>query len=1108
LDQEVAIFIGSVKREDSALMTPDMFAFTTLVNKGFRLPHAFVITDNAFKLFLRASGLADQINSIITKAASGEDVSTELKQLSDELLKVSIPAEVAEALKEAYTKLGVKSGSVPPATFLYTSASVKDMSISLDVSRWADEVVVSPEAFLREVKKAWLKALSHTTIAELAKSNSTIDQLKVSILAACIPPIKASGQADVIDDQVLVRSTLGFYIPVLDVVSFDEFTVDQSTMAILKEKLSPKEKALMVYSGVPRVEDVSPTLIKKPSLTPQEVLEAASLAVKLSKLAGKPISAVWLLSEKPKALYLLAYEEIAMMHEEFVIPFEKLKKEDSQLVGGKNANLGELAAAGFPVPPGFAITSKAYEYFLEKSGIKERVGKILEEIPRGAEAPEAYQEVSRRIRDVIESAEMPRELKNAIISAYRGLCRKLGREVYVAVRSSATAEDLSTASFAGQQETYLNVKGDEELIEAVKKCWSSLFTARAIFYREQKGFLHEQVLMGVGVQEMVDARSAGVMFTIDPVTGDSTKLVIESSWGLGESVVSGEVTPDYFVVDKETLEILERRISRKEKQRIRDPETGKTITTEVPDDEKEAPSLTDKEVKKLAQLGIEIEKHYGQPQDIEWAIDRNRPFPDNIMILQARPETVWSTKRPEETEKPPEKPVIEGKIVVVKGLPASPGVYAGTAKVALTVEDASRVMSKGDILVTKMTNPDWVPYMRLAGAIVTDEGGMTCHAAIVSRELGIPCIVGTGNATQLLKSEEPYTVDASAGVVYKGIVEEVLEKPPEGEAPPLPVEAAPVTGTKIYMNLGAPDMIDKYKHLPFDGIGLMRIEFILASYIGDHPNYLIEVGHPEKFIDKLADGIAKVARAIYPRPVVVRFSDFKTNEYRQLKGGEKYEPEENNPMLGWRGASRYASPGYEGAFRLECRAIRKVREEYGLKNVWVMIPFVRTIWELQKCLEIMAEEGLEKGRDFKIWIMAEVPSTIILADEFSKYIDGFSIGSNDLTQLILGVDRDSQILPEIDPRYFDERDPAVKRAIQHLIEVAHENGVTVSICGQAPSVYPDFVEFLVRCGIDSISVNPDAVVDTRRLIASIEQRILLEQAVNSARSRIQLFRAT
>ncbi|MEM2632399.1 MAG: phosphoenolpyruvate synthase, partial [Nitrososphaerota archaeon] len=483
-----------------------------------------------------------------------------------------------------------------------------------------------------------------------------------------------------------------------------------------------------------------------------------------------------------------------------------------------------------------------------------------------------------------------------------------------------------------------------------------------------------------------------------------------------------------------------------------------------------------------------------------WAIDKDGKFPDNIFIVQSRPETVWSLKE----EKPKVEvtkvatPTIAEKVIVVKGLPASPGLYAGKAKVVLTTEDAAKLIQKGDILVTKMTNPDWVPYMRVAGAIVTDEGGMTCHAAIVSRELGIPCIVGTGNATKALITNKEYTVDAKSGIVYEGILEEVVAKPimPSAvgiEAPLAFAEPVPITATKIYMNLGVPEKIEDYKNLPFDGIGLMRVEFIMASYIGEHPNYLLESGQAEKFINKMAEGIAQVARAIQPRPVVVRFSDFKTNEYRQLKGGEKYEPTEDNPMLGWRGVSRYISPQYEKAFRLECKAIKKVRDEWGLKNVWVMLPFVRCTWEVEECLRIMKEEGLERSRDFKIWLMAEVPSIIFMADEFSELCDGFSIGSNDLTQLILGTDRDSAILPAIDSRYFDERDPAVKRAIAHLIETAHKKGVTVSICGQAPSVYPEFTEFLIRCGIDSVSVNPDVVIQTRKLVASIEQKILLER---------------
>jgi len=438
--------------------------------------------------------------------------------------------------------------------------------------------------------------------------------------------------------------------------------------------------------------------------------------------------------------------------------------------------------------------------------------------------------------------------------------------------------------------------------------------------------------------------------------------------------------------------------------------------------------------------------------------------------------------------------------VIVRGIAAGKrGFGVGKAKVVLNPEEAAKVMQKGDILVTDMTNPDFVPFMKLAGAIVTDKGGVTCHAAIVSRELGIPCIVGTEHATKLMETGKEYTVDARSGVVYEGIMATLTEQlsSASGASTPSPTvvggtfQSVPVTATKIYMNLGVPEKIEEYKDLPFEGIGLMRIEFILASYIGEHPLYLVETGQGQKFVDKLAEGISTVARAIQPRPVVVRFSDFKTNEYRELKGGEKYEIVEANPMLGWRGCSRYISQWYEKAFRLECQAIQKCRREWGLKNVWVMLPVVRTVWEAKRCLQIMKEEGLERSRDFQVWFMAETPSIAILADEFSELCDGFSIGSNDMTQGILMIDRDSERLGQMG--YFDERDPAVKRIIAHLIKVAHENGCTVSICGEGPSNLPDFAEFLVRAGIDSISVNNDAVISTKKLVASIERKIILER---------------
>ena len=794
------------------------------------------------------------------------------------------------------------------------------------------------------------------------------------------------------------------------------------------------------------------------------------------------------------------------LKKKFTLWFGDLRKEDVPIVGGKCANLGEMLHAGIPVPLGFAITAQAYEKFITETRIAKKIYKIIEKTVTDINDPHQYEKASKEIRQLIESTPMLPQIEKAIKNAYNELGRRTkSSQVFVAVRSSATAEDLPDASFAGQQETYLNVKGAKELVEKTVKCWSSLFTPRAIFYRTQKGFKHEQVLISVAVQKMVDAKAAGVTFTINPVTGEANQIVIESTWGLGESVVSGAITPDNYVTDKNTLEIISKKIAKKTVEYVRDSKTGKTIHLNVPIERQGQSSLTDAEIVKLTELANRIEKHYdGKPQDIEWAIDRHLAFPENIFIVQSRPETVWSLKtipsKVEAKPTPPSRPM-ERK-VVVKGIAAGKrAVGAGLAKVVITPDDASKLMEKGDVLVTPMTNPDYVPFMKLSGAIVTDKGGVTCHAAIVSRELGIPCIVGTENGTQKMTTGKEYTVDARSGVVYEGIMEEFVrqtESPTTEIAPSTANMSAPITATKIYLNLGVPDMIDKYKNLPFDGIGLMRIEFILASYIGEHPMYLLETGQADKFISKLAEGIATVARAIQPRPVVVRFSDFKTNEYRELKGGEKYEIVEANPMLGWRGTSRYISKWYEKAFRLECKAIKKCREEWGLKNIWVMLPVVRTVWEVKRCLRIMKDEGLESSRDFQIWFMAETPSIAIMADEFSQLCDGFSIGSNDMTQGILLIDRDSERLGLMG--YFDERDPAIKRILAHLIRVAHQYGRTVSICGEGPSNLPDFTEFLIKCGIDSVSVNADAVVRTRQLVASIEQKIMLEQLADMRKS--------
>jgi pyruvate,water dikinase len=792
---------------------------------------------------------------------------------------------------------------------------------------------------------------------------------------------------------------------------------------------------------------------------------------------------------------------LSVKEKELVLWFDDVRKEDIPLVGGKNSSLGEMINSGLPVPPGFAVTAHSYERYIQEKKIAEQIYKIITETVTNPNDPKQYDVASKKIRELIEKTPMPKEIENAIRAAYKDLNKRLElKDTFVAVRSSATAEDLPDASFAGQQETFLNIKGSDDLIDKVVKCWSSLFTPRAIFYRNEKGFAHEKVFISVGVQKMVNSRAAGVMFTINPVTGNRDEIVIEGNYGLGETVVSGTVNPDDFVVDKNTMEITGRRISRKTIMYLRDTKTGKTVHLDVPEDKQKVTCISDQEIMTLAELAKRIEKHYGKPMDIEWAIDQDLSYPENMFIVQARPETVWSSKMMEIPIKPDDHKTAEALKVIVRGISAGRRGYGtGIAKIVLNPDDANKNMRKGDILVTDMTNPDFVPFMKIASAIVTDKGGITSHAAIVSRELSIPCVVGTETATQLMKTGQEYTVDSRNGIIYEGIIAQAIEPAvtPNGPAVVMQAaESAPVTATKIYMNLGVPEKIEDYKNLPFEGIGLMRTEFILASAIGQHPMMFVDTGESQKFVDKLAEGIATVARTIQPRPVVVRLSDFKTNEYRDLKGGEKYEIVEENPMLGWRGCSRYISKWYIQAFKLECQAIKKCRTEWGLKNVYVMLPMVRTLWEAKQVLEIMKQEGLERGKDFKVWFMAETPSIAIMADEFSKIVDGFSIGSNDMTQGVLMIDRDSERLGQMG--YFDERDPAVKRIIAHLIKAAHENGCTVSICGEGPSNLPDFAEFLVRVGIDSISVNNDAVVTTRKNVASIEQKIILERLAEQA----------
>lgn len=776
----------------------------------------------------------------------------------------------------------------------------------------------------------------------------------------------------------------------------------------------------------------------------------------------------------------------------YVLWFDELRRADVGLVGGKSSSLGELTSSvDVPVPYGYATTANAYRYFMEKTGQNKKIHKMLQELQDVEDSVELH-EVCTKIRESICSATMPEDLAEQIGKAYEELAEKVGeKNPFVAVRSSATAEDLPDASFAGQQDTYLNVTGRDMVIRKVKECYASTFTDRAVYYRAKKNFDHENVALSAAVQMMADAKAAGVMFTVNLATGADDSIMIEGSWGLGEYIVQGTVTPDNFVVDKDSLIITSRRINEKSIELIR-KEGGDVEERKVEPERAKAQVISDEQIAQLADYAKRIEKHYGCYMDMEWAVDHK----DRLWILQARPETVWSKKNKEKKSEE-ETVMTTDHNVLVKGLPASPGMAAGKCHVITDPKDID-TFKEGEVLVTTMTSPDWVPAMKKAVAIVTDAGGMTCHASIVSRELGIPCVVGTKSrsveATGVLKTGQDITIDARNGIIYDGIVADLVKKgTPAAQAAGTAAVAAeyfPPTGTRVLMNLGDPDLADKYASLPCDGIGLMREEFIWTTFIHEHPLYLIETGRPEKVVDMLAEGISKVCRALAPRPVVLRFSDFKSGEYRNLKGGDKYEPEEPADLLGWRGASRYYDPKYTDAFRLELKAVRKVREEYGLKNLNCMIPFCRTVDEAEKVTAIMREEGLERGPDFKLLLMAEIPANILLADRFNKFVDGYSIGSNDLTMLILGCDRNNDTVASL----FDERNLAIKRAIRHLIKVAHRDGKTVSICGQAPSVYPDFTEFLVKSGIDYVSVNPDMVKSTRLNVARIEQRLMLDAA--------------
>jgi pyruvate,water dikinase len=790
--------------------------------------------------------------------------------------------------------------------------------------------------------------------------------------------------------------------------------------------------------------------------------------------------------------------------------FDTLSIKDVGIVGGKNASLGEMYSAlkrqGIRVPDGFATTSQAYWEFLKASNLVDEISHLLEDLEAGVATLE---QAGKAIRRRILRAPLPEALQAQIVSAYHDLCRRCQMDhVDVAVRSSATAEDLPQASFAGQQETFLNVSGDAEVLEACRKCYASLFTDRAISYRNAHGFDHMQVALSIGIQKMVrsDLASSGVIFTLDTETGFRDVVIINGAWGLGENVVQGAVTPDEYVVfkpllnDAKLVPIIEKKLGAKEKKMIY--AVGGTVMTknvETTAEERRSFVLNDGEILQLARWAAAIEQHYGRPMDVEWAKDGET---NELHILQARPETVQSQREAAALKTYTLK---QTGARLLSGLSIGEAIAAGQVCLIKDVSEIDRFVD-GSILVTGMTDPDWVPIMQRAAGIVTDFGGRTCHAAIVSRELGVPAIVGTGEATHLLRDGQPITLSCAEGAeghIYDGIL--------EYEVSDVSLADMPNTRTRIMMNIGDPAAAFRWWRLPCSGIGLARMEFIISNHIKVHPMALVKFdelqddkarriieqltrGYADKteyFVETLSRGIAQIAASQYPEPVIVRMSDFKTNEYANLIGGAQFEMTESNPMIGFRGASRYAHALYRDGFALECRAIKRVREEMGLRNVIVMIPFCRTLEEADRVLEVMAAHGLQRHVDgLQIYVMAEIPSNVLLAKAFAERFDGFSIGSNDLTQLTLGVDRDSSILAPL----FDERNEAVKILIRDLIHDAHEVGSKVGICGQAPSDYPDFAAFLVDTGIDSISLNPDSVIRTRRRIAEEEAHLHLEPA--------------
>lgn len=751
---------------------------------------------------------------------------------------------------------------------------------------------------------------------------------------------------------------------------------------------------------------------------------------------------------------------------EFVVQFKDVGKEDVALVGGKGANLGEMTRAGFPVPGGFIVTSKAYYHFVHENNLMIKIKHLLN--TANFDHADSLQQVSKHIQKVIMEGDMSPQLKKEIFTAYKSL-GGVFKDALVAVRSSATAEDLPTASFAGQQETFLNVKGDANVLLKIKAAWASLFNARAIFYRHEQKFDHFKIGIAIPVQKMVESETSGIMFTIDPVTNDKSKVVIEAIFGLGEMIVQGAVTPDHYEVDKKSMEITNKVIAVQD--RIMKKSGAENKITSLPKHTGEKQKLTTREILLLAELGKKLEKHYYFPQDSEWAIEKH-----NVYIVQTRPITTIAatTAKNKEGEKTQDNTKYE---ILTKGAPASPGIASGPVRILKSAHEVGKIRS-GEILVASQTNPDYVPAMKKAVAIVTDHGGRTSHAAIVSRELGIPAVVGTENATKVLKTGQIITVNGIKGEIYKGGHITTASLKPTSETKIIK------TATKVYVNLAEPELAEKIAQKHVDGVGLLRAEFMMAG-IGIHPKKLLKEHKRDVFVHKMAEQIEMFAKAFSPRPIIYRASDFKTNEYRSLIGGKEFEPQESNPMLGYRGAYRYMHD--PEVFEMELDAIKLVRNKKGFKNVWMMVPFVRTVQELMEVKKIIAANGLHRSASFKLFMMVEIPANVILLEDFIKVgIDGVSIGSNDLTMLILGTDRDnSEVAPE-----FDERNPAVLWALEHVIKTAHKHNILASICGQAPSVYPDLVEKLIQWGINSISVSPDAIDHVRQLISDTEHKLI------------------